>query len=35
MAFVKHTFSFVGGIVVTLLALIAAMIIKIVVSAMR
>ena len=35
MAFVKHTFSFVGGIAVTLLALIAAMIVKIVVSALR
>lgn len=35
MTFVKHTFSFVGGIAVTLLALIAAMIVKIVVSALR
>ena len=35
MTFIKHTFSFVGGIAVTLLALIAAMIVKIIITAAR
>lgn len=35
MTFVKHTFSFMGGLAVAVLALIAAMIVKILISAMQ
>ena len=35
MTFVKHTFSFVGGIIVTLLAMVAAIAVKLLFTAMR